>query len=149
MLSAKWRPCCLGLNLLTYRGWNRMVSTSQMTYSNAFSCVKIVVFWFKFHWFIRKGPINNKLTLVQRMAWRRTGNKPLFDAWASYQIRKVAGCACAGNVFLTRRFQSKPLVSDPGMHHGTCVTHVPWCMSESLTRGGGKTFPVFLAHAHP
>ena len=144
MLSAKWRPCCLGLNLLTHRGWNRMVSTSQMTYSNAFSCVKIVVFWFKFHWFIRKGPINNKLTLVQRMAWRRTGNKPLFDAWASYQIRKVAGCACAGNaenVFLTRRFQSKPLVSDPGMHHGTCVTHVPWCMSGSLTCGGGENVP--------
>ena len=23
--------------------------------------------------------------------------------------------------------------SDPGMHHGTCVTHVPWCMPESLT----------------
>ena len=31
----------------------------------------------------------------------------------------------------------EPLVSDPGMHHGTCVTHMPWCMSGSLTRGGG------------
>ena len=30
----------------------------------------------------------------------------------------------------------KPLVSHPGMHHGTCVTHVPWCMSGSLTHGG-------------
>ena len=72
--------------------------------------------------------------------------------WASYQIRKIAGCECAGNagnVFPRRQIQRKPLVSDPGMHHGTCVTHVPWCMSESLTRGGGKTFPVFPAHAHP
>ena len=25
--------------------------------------------------------------------------------------------------------------SDPDMHHGTCVTHVPWCMSGSLTSG--------------
>ena len=25
------------------------------------------------------------------------------------------------------------------MHHGTCVTHVPWCMSGSLTRAGGET----------
>ena len=33
--------------------------------------------------------------------------------------------------------QRKPLVSDSGMHHGTCVTHVPWCMSRSLTRDGG------------
>ena len=41
--------------------------------------------------------------------------------WASYQIRKMAGCACAvnaGNVFPRSRFQRKPLVSDPGMHHG-------------------------------
>ena len=27
------------------------------------------------------------------------------------------------------------------MHHGTCVTHVPWCMSGSLTRGGGENVP--------
>ena len=33
--------------------------------------------------------------------------------------------------------QRKPFVSDPGMHHGTCVTHVPWCMSGLLTHGGG------------
>ena len=64
--------------------------------------------------------------------------------WASYQIRKIAGCACArnaGNVFPHCRFQRKPLVSDPGMHHGTCVTHVPWCMSGSLTCGDGENVP--------
>ena len=27
------------------------------------------------------------------------------------------------------------------MHHGTCVTHVPWCMSGSLTGGGGENVP--------
>ena len=46
-----------------------------------------------------------------------------------------------GNVFPTRRFQSKLLVSDPGMHHGTCATHVPWCMSGSLSCGGGENVP--------
>ena len=64
--------------------------------------------------------------------------------WASYQIRKIAGCACArnaGKVFPRRRFQRKPLVSDPGMHHGTCVTHVPWCMSRSLTCVDGENVP--------
>ena len=25
-------------------------------------------------------------------------------------------------------FSSPPRVSDPDMYHGTCVTHVPWCM---------------------
>ena len=74
------------------------------------------------------------------------GNQFQADAtlWASYQIRKIAGNACAGNagnVFPRRRFQRKLLVSDPGMHHGTCVTHVPWCMSGSLTCGDGENVP--------
>ena len=30
-------------------------------------------------------------------------------------------------------FFPPPLVSDPDMHHGTCVTHVPWCMPGSVT----------------
>ena len=64
--------------------------------------------------------------------------------WASYQLRKIAGCASAGNagnVFPRRRFQRKPQVNDPGMHHGTCMTHVPWCMSGSLTCGDGENVP--------
>ena len=43
--------------------------------------------------------------------------------------------------FPRHRFQRKPLVSDPTMHHGTCITHVPWCMSGSLPHGGGENFP--------
>ena len=55
---------------------------------------------------------------------------------------KVWVCTCAGNVgnvFFRHRLQRRPPISDPGMHHGTCVTHVPWCMSGSPTcDGGGK-----------
>ena len=43
--------------------------------------------------------------------------------------------------FPRHRLQRKPRVSYPGMHHGSCVTHVPWCMSGSLTRGGGENVP--------
>ena len=43
--------------------------------------------------------------------------------------------------FLRHRPQRKPLVSGPGMQHGTCVMHVPWCMSGSVTRGGGENVP--------
>ena len=32
-------------------------------------------------------------------------------------------------------------VSDPGVHHGTCVTHVPWRMPGSLARNGGENVP--------
>ena len=30
-------------------------------------------------------------------------------------------------------FYPPPRVSDPDLHHGTRMTHVPWCMSGSLT----------------
>ena len=43
--------------------------------------------------------------------------------------------------FPCHRLQRKPLVSDPVMHHGTCVTHVPCYMSRSLTRGGRENVP--------
>ena len=43
MSSAKWRPYCLGLNVLTYWGVNKMVDTLQ-TFSNAFSfCIFVKI----------------------------------------------------------------------------------------------------------
>ena len=82
--------------------------------------------------------------------WQTTFPINPMYSWVSYQIRKFAGCACvrnAVNIFPTTA--RKPLVSDPAMHHGRCITHVPWCMSGSLTRGGGETFPAFPVHAQP
>ena len=70
------------------------------------------------------------------------------STWASYQIRTIAGCACArnaGNVFPDTDFRG----CDAGMHHGTCVTHVPWGMSGWLTRGGGEDVPDIPVHAQP
>ena len=40
--------------------------------------------------------------------------------------------------FPHHRLQRKPLVSDPGMHHGLWATHLPWCITGSLTHGGGE-----------
>ena len=84
-----------------------------------------------------------------RYAW--TGY-PSLPPWASCQIRKIAGAHAPG---MPGTFSPSPQVSDPDMHHGTCVTHVPWCMPGSLTIGflwnrrRGKTFPAFPAHAQP
>ena len=83
------------------------------------------------------------VNLIYGWGWGSSRNWAV-SAWASYHIRKIAGCACAGNagnVFPRRRFQRETLVSDPGMHHGTCVTHVPWCMSGLLTCGDGENVP--------
>ena len=51
------------------------------------------------------------------------------------KLRVVHAPRMPGTFSPAARPQRKPLVSDPGMHHGTCVTHVLWCMSGSLTYG--------------
>ena len=43
--------------------------------------------------------------------------------------------------FHRQRVQRKALVINPGMHYGTCVAHVPWYMSGSLSRGVGENVP--------
>ena len=63
------------------------------------------------------------------------------------QLRVAHAPGMLRNVFPCHRLQRKPLISNPGMHHGTCVTHVPWCMSGSLTCDGGENVPGIQAHA--
>ena len=96
------------------------------------------------------GPWYPKLQIPRALIYFHTGYNTLIcisvarEVWVSYQIRNIADCACAGNagnVFPRRRLQRKQLVSDPAMHHVTCVTHVPWCMSGSLAPGGGENVP--------
>ena len=55
---------------------------------------------------------------------------------------KIAGAHTPG---MPGTFSPPPRVSDPDIHHGTCVTHVPWCMLGSLT----KLSRQFPAHAEP
>ena len=66
--------------------------------------------------------------------------KQMDVALDSYQIRRIAGWACARNAGNSPH-QRNPVVSDPCMHHGNSGTHVPRCMSGSLTRGGGENVP--------
>ena len=86
------------------------------------------------------------------LMWASSLIHVLLLSWASCQIRKIAGAHAPG---MPGTFSPSPQVSDPDMHHGTCVTHVPWCMPGSLTIGflwnrrRGKTFPAFPAHAQP
>ena len=72
----------------------------------------------------------------------------LLQQWAPYQIRNIANCACTwntGNVF------PATAVSDPDIHHGTCVTHVPRCMPGPLTNGGAgvENVPGIAGSAQP
>ena len=65
-------------------------------------------------------------TKVVPICWRIYASLALDELitkqWASYQIRKIAGAHAPG---IPGAFSPPPRVSDPDMHHGTCVTHVP------------------------
>ena len=56
-----------------------MAAISQTTFSKAFSWMKIVIFWWISLKLVPQGPINNIPALVQIMAWRRPGDKPLSE----------------------------------------------------------------------
>ena len=58
-----------------------------------------------------------------------------------YAKLRVAHAPGMPGTFFSPPTSKKPLFSDPGMHHGTCVTHLSWWMSGSLTRGGGENVP--------
>ena len=63
-----------------------------------------------------------------------------YISYVNYIYMCIYICVCV-YIYISYRLQRKLPVSDSGMHHGTCVTHVPWCMSGSLTRGGRENVP--------
>ena len=79
--------------------------------------------WFIFHW-------NWFLWL------RSTGIQHWFRQYVKLRIAHAQGIP---ETFSLPQTLKRPLISNPSMHYGTCVSHVPWCMSGSLNRGGGET----------
>ena len=63
---------------LTHWGRDKMAVFFQ-TFSNTFSWMKMYEFWLTFHWSLFLRAINNIQALVQIMAWRRPGDKPLSE----------------------------------------------------------------------
>ena len=71
-----WPHWCL----LTHWGRDKMAAISQTTHLNVFSWMKMLRVSIKISLkFVPKGPINNCPSLVQIMAWRRPGDKPLSE----------------------------------------------------------------------
>ena len=117
--SAKWWSFCLGLNVLTH---------TRITIALAYDFSQVITHL--------NGPFSTIgwacYTVTAPRVWRwRHDNGPLTRYICRLRMRRE----CCER-FPHHRLQRKPLVSDPGMYHSTCVTHVPWCMSGSLTRGG-------------
>ena len=75
--SATWRR---PVSAWMCKTWDRdRMSVILQTIWISFSCVKIIVIDSNVTEIFHKGPINNKPTLVQMMACRLTGDKPLSE----------------------------------------------------------------------
>ena len=80
MWFAKWQPFCSSLHMLTHWGLDKMTTTLA---NDVFKCIYLnenawilIEISLKF---VPKGVFNNIPALVQIMAWRRPGDKPLSE----------------------------------------------------------------------
>ena len=77
--------------------------------------------------------------LWEAMANWRQSSRHVPLAWcAKFRIVPLRECRKG---ISRHQLQRKSLAIDPGVHQGTCVTHVLWCMSGSLARDGGENVP--------
>ena len=100
-----------------------------------------------------QGCVNRVITKKKRSFLKfiiSANSGPTISQYASYQIWQNRGLRMRRECrerFPCHQLQRKPLVSDPGISHGTSVTRVLWCLSGSLTHVARKTFPEFPVHA--
>ena len=81
LIKYKYKYSSSNTNTNTQWGRDKIAAILQMTYQNLLYCKKIFFFIQISLKIVSKGPIYNKPTLVQIMAWRWVGNKPLSDQW--------------------------------------------------------------------
>ena len=147
-----WKWSVLNINILTEIKTHNMTHLAK-TFDNFIyhSLYEIASLFTYMQTFIQGSYIQFVYIIICIMIYTYTmiqWKKTLWSSWCHCR----AGFASAGKnreLFPRHRLQRKPLASYPGTHHSTRVTHVPWCMSGSPTRGGGKTFPAFPALAQP
>ena len=101
----------------------RYTASFEVTFNNKFDIVIPLMCWFTL-WILGSS------SMVPGVAWLG-----LLPDTQNCELRMHRECR---ERFPRHWLQRKQLVSDPGMHHGTCVTHVPWCTSGSLTCSGGE-----------
>ena len=76
--------------------------------------------------------------------WYHAIHIAFINPWASYHIRKIPACACARNArnaFPATAFNGNRGLAIPVRITARAWPHVPWCMSGSLTCGGGENVP--------
>ena len=77
-------------------------------------------------WDLWLGPLDSAVLLYRNYVIQCCYHGPL-TRYVKLRVAHVPG--------MPETFSPPPRVSDPDMYHGTCVTHVPWCMPGSLISG--------------
>ena len=117
--------------------WNAIEPLTIVADNNSWHCSRDLC-WLKNcnfgHSFDSTGyRCGSRIGSLLSLSWRMECTSPLewkgrdvagntIIQWASCQIRKIAGAHAPG---MPGTFSPSLQVSDPDMHHGTCVTHVP------------------------
>ena len=86
--------------------------------------------------------VASELVVMTAYKWQQSGHNDECQFNVNIQVVVLHGpltryvkLRVAGAPGMPGTFSPPQGVSDPDMHHGTCVTHVPWCMPRSLTSG--------------
>ena len=133
-------PTCFYTDCMVFALFMSKVQTfSSQLYQRSISCIAVRVMMVFFLSLLRKYSVSfsDNIPCSYLVMWIHMPLGLLPDA-LKCGLRMHRECR---DRFLHHRLQRKPLASDPGMLNGTCVTHVPWCMSGLLTRGGEENVP--------
>ena len=117
-----------------HRGWVYLVQSREMSITSTHLSLFIINDTYHYDYMSETRITPMWVTHVVNMENICDTGGHFWDYWHGPLARYVKlGFAHAPGMRGT--FFPPPGVSDPDMHHGTCVTHVPWCMSGSLTSG--------------
>ena len=130
--------------LSTHWDQDKMATIFQMTFSNAFSWMKIYWFLLRFHWSLfPKCPTENIPALVQIMAWHWSGDRPLSEPmmvsllmhicvtlpqWVNTLRQRSNVCYFADDILNCIMFNTKALISIK-----MSLTIVPWGPVDNMT----------------
>ena len=134
----------------THCGRDEIYAILQTTFTNAFSWTKLYWFWIKISLkFISKGPIDNIPELVDIMAWRRPGDKPLSEPMIIILLthicvnglKIVCQTIISNGVLSSKEFHEKDMVPHMAGRKACSISHTlygrtvfRWCPRVSLNR---------------
>ena len=115
---------------------NLMNIATDVLYNHFVMLTSLVRFW---HPAERNSTLSSQATIVYKYignyTFKNTATSPRGQCVNHGPLTRYVKSRVAHAPGIPGTFSPPPQVNDPDMHHGACVTHVPWCMLVLLTRG--------------